>query len=731
MRYRIYAICFCLAVAAVTARVVYKPAAGSSELASTQQPQRQGNTRTWSFSGFLPSKPDQKVYVTVQGLQIANIGPARPQGIVVETNSFIFPGLMDMHNHVKYGVLPLWSLGKSQFLNRFEWRDKFAPYKDAVSYNMKAYKGAECAAVRWAEIKALAGGAVSIQGIGADTKCAAGYGVLNPEIPGDLAQSKIRALTDLVSPDFLSSVFVPRLEAPLKKRGNEFSTGSDEQRVQKIRQTYDDVLLGELRASGALAWMDLFANQPRSTALGVKLLIGLEMAPPPADNSPAAFDAQLPQIRQFLTTDKKLSGKALEQQIVNMRLWLYGKDGKTGYLMQKLPKAPLKDLDFIDDATTMDFVGKAGVLAIDSKLRRYLGQFESSTRRSVIKYYEGKGQAIFAHVAEGRRGDAYNKTEYMYATELGLVQPGLVMIHGVGLDDDALADAGRKKLSVVWSPFSNLLLYGETLDVVAARRAGLNVTLGPDWSPTGSKNMLDELKIVRRYLDKKKVPRTAISDEDIVDMATINAAKALGLDGSLGKVQRGYAANLLLIDRAALGDQKNPFTALVNAEQQNIALVVVNGEPMFGDVATMQDLQTSFGEKSGLELIPRDASACGFQKGLRLPGATALDSEAGKAGLDWHSAYGLEADLTNRLAIYKQDVQKREPSKVKNLVGLDKLFKCEDAAYAEEFTRYIEVSLDKNVRGREAMRSQYKLNNQWNPMKDAATVEMQSQSQAD
>ena len=49
--------------------------------------------------------------------------------------------------------------------------------------------------------------------------------------------------------------------------------------------------------------------------------------------------------------------------------------------------------------------------------------------------------------------------------------------------------------SIVWSPFSNLWLYRGTTDVLAARAAGVRICLGADWSPSGSKNLLGELKV--------------------------------------------------------------------------------------------------------------------------------------------------------------------------------------------------------------------------------------------
>ena len=52
---------------------------------------------------------------------------------------------------------------------------------------------------------------------------------------------------------------------------------------------------------------------------------------------------------------------------------------------------------------------------------------------------------------------------------------------------------------MIWSPLSNLLLYGGTAHVDAAREAGVTIGLGSDWSPTGSKNLLGELKVAWLY----------------------------------------------------------------------------------------------------------------------------------------------------------------------------------------------------------------------------------------
>ena len=93
---------------------------------------------------------------------------------------------------------------------------------------------------------------------------------------------------------------------------------------------------------------------------------------------------------------------------------------------------------------------------------------------------------------------------------------------------------------MVWSPLSNLLLYGETADVAEARtRRACRSALGPDWSPSGSKNLLGELKVARLVNSLERQPRSR--DYDLLALATRNPAKILRWDKAVGTVETGQA----------------------------------------------------------------------------------------------------------------------------------------------------------------------------------------------
>ena len=109
-------------------------------------------------------------------------------------------------------------------------------------------------------------------------------------------------------------------------------------------------------------------------------------------------------------------------------------------------------------------------------------------------------------------------------------------------------------MSLVWSPRSNVFLYGDGTDLTkttniatGARWKGINVASAPDWSIGGSQNMLDEM----RFADEVDDARCGdlLTPRDIVDMVTINAAVALGVEPYLGSLVEGKRADIAVFCR--------------------------------------------------------------------------------------------------------------------------------------------------------------------------------------
>jgi len=159
----------------------------------------------------------------------------------------------------------------------------------------------------------------------------------------------------------------------------------------------------------------------------------------------------------------------------------------------------------------------------------------------------------------------------------------LAGIHCVALQKQDFEVLAKAKASMVWSPLSNLLLYGQTADVKHAKAAKIPIALGPDWSPSGSKNLLGELKVARLV---DSLDGASLSDYDLIALATRNPAKILRWDKSLGTIESGKRADLLIVT----GDTGDPHAHLFSCGEHEVELVVVNGVPRYGASRLMRKL---------------------------------------------------------------------------------------------------------------------------------------------
>lgn len=211
---------------------------------------------------------------------------------------------------------------------------------------------------------------------------------------------------------------------------------------------------------------------------------------------------------------------------------------------------------------------------------------------------------LVVHLAEGP--SSRMATEYEAIRKSGLVGPELIAIHGVGLTEDQFKDMAANGAKLVWSPLSNFLLYGKTANVAAAKRAGVSISLAPDWAPSGSKSVLGELKVAD--LVNKHQLKNLFTDRELVDMVTRNPAKAMGWSGRAGQVSAGYVADLVVLDDR----RSDAYRNLIDAIEENVRLVAVRGDVLYGDDALVRsvrgetglELAASFGSKRPKAMAP-------------------------------------------------------------------------------------------------------------------------------
>ena len=196
----------------------------------------------------------------------------------------------------------------------------------------------------------------------------------------------------------------------------------------------------------------------------------------------------------------------------------------------------------------------------------------------------GNYDLLAVHLGEGRRDDADSRAEFATLKSMNLLNAKTVVIHGVALNEADFGEMQKAETSFIWSPRSNFELYGQTADVPAAIRQHVTMALAPDWSPTGSMNMLAEIGYAKTVSDRDF--GGALSAHQLFDMATSVPAKIAKIDDKVGSLRAGLYADLFLLR----GDASDVYATLAKASPQDVTLTMVNGVAIYGANAHLKAL---------------------------------------------------------------------------------------------------------------------------------------------
>jgi 5-methylthioadenosine/S-adenosylhomocysteine deaminase len=214
-------------------------------------------------------------------------------------------------------------------------------------------------------------------------------------------------------------------------------------------------------------------------------------------------------------------------------------------------------------------------------------------------------KSLIIHLSEGANTDSSAHREFTMLDKAALLQPGLVIIHGTAIRPQDFPDMAKNGVGLVWSPRSNDELYGSTTNFAAALAAGVAIAIAPDWSPSGSAGMLQEISyIARRY--------PSITSSDLIAMATAVPAKIARLNDRIGSLSPNKYADFVVLDVNVAPDSPRPLDAMLTATAANVALVVVGGQPIYGDPGLLA--QTPL--PTGATLDPM--TVCGAKKAIYL-----------------------------------------------------------------------------------------------------------------
>jgi hypothetical protein len=183
-----------------------------------------------------------------------------------------------------------------------------------------------------------------------------------------------------------------------------------------------------------------------------------------------------------------------------------------------------------------------------------------------------------------------------------MVGPGQSYVHASDATTAQLAQMAADGTGIVWSPRSNLALYGTTTPVEIADRLGVPWAIGTDWTPSGSMAPVGELACAADWLAGKGDP---FSDVDLVDKVTTDAARAVGADGMLGQLVPGMIA-----DVSVFAWDRTPYRKIIEAGPTDIRLVVIGGQARYGLTDFVSALSDTADWCEALDVCGESRSIC-------------------------------------------------------------------------------------------------------------------------
>jgi len=152
--------------------------------------------------------------------------------------------------------------------------------------------------------------------------------------------------------------------------------------------------------------------------------------------------------------------------------------------------------------------------------------------------------------------------------KLGLLNPHLVSVHMTQLTDNEIAHYASSGAHVVHCPESNLKLASGFCPVHKLQQAGVNIALGTDGAASNNDlDMFGEMRTAALLAKAVAGDASAVPAEEVLAMATLNGARALGLEQEIGSLEAGKAADIIAVNLSGIETEPlyNPVSQLVYA----------------------------------------------------------------------------------------------------------------------------------------------------------------------
>ncbi len=164
------------------------------------------------------------------------------------------------------------------------------------------------------------------------------------------------------------------------------------------------------------------------------------------------------------------------------------------------------------------------------------------------------GIGIMIHVSETQDEqrmirERYGKTPVEMLRDLGMLGPRTLIVHAVWVSDSDIEIMREHGVSVAHNPQSNMKLASGIAPFAKMAAAGINVSIGTDGpSSNNDLDMWEEMRSASFLQKVATLDPCIFPAYEVLRMATVNGARALGLEGEMGQLRKGMKADIILLD---------------------------------------------------------------------------------------------------------------------------------------------------------------------------------------
>ena len=145
--------------------------------------------------------------------------------------------------------------------------------------------------------------------------------------------------------------------------------------------------------------------------------------------------------------------------------------------------------------------------------------------------------------------ESYGKRPVDRLESLGLMDPDLIAVHSVSLSETDIQKLKKAGASVIHCPVSNLKLASGIAPVPQLLAHDITVGLGTDGTSSNNRlDIIEEMRLAALLAKVKSMDPTSLTAFEALSMATIDGARALGLDDQIGSLKKGKFADICAID---------------------------------------------------------------------------------------------------------------------------------------------------------------------------------------